>query len=119
MKDNFLPILVILGFGGIVVYLLTRPQTVPLAPVVSSPVQQCGASYAGVGASVPCSLIGEGVKEIYDKAAAVLQQNGITPVVKTGVSGFGVVDVVEAPYAINHALYNYAKAGYNKLTSWL
>jgi hypothetical protein len=116
MKDNFLPVLVILGFGGIVIYLMTRP--VAAAPVVAPPQQQCGASYAGTGVSVPCSLVGEGIKDVYNKAAAVLQKSGITPVVKTGTQGFGTVDVVLAPVALNHALYNYAKAGYNEVASW-
>lgn len=118
MKDNFLPVLVILGFGGIVIYLMTRPVAAA-APVVAPPQQQCGASYAGTGVSVPCSLVSEGIKDVYNKAAAVLQKSGITPVVTTGTKGFGTVDVVLAPVAINHALYNYAKAGYDKVTSWL
>lgn len=120
MSDEVFPLLVILGFGGIALYLLTRPEPLALAPpVVASPVQQCGAGYNGASVSVPCALIGEGIKEIYNKAAAVLQKSGITPVVETGTKGFGAVDVVLAPVAINHALYNYGVAGYHKLTSWL
>lgn len=119
MKNNLLPFLVVLGFGGVVIYFLTRPNPVVAAPVVAGPIQQCGASYAGTGVSVPCSLVGEGIKDVYDKASGVLSKYGVTSVVKTGTQGFGAVDVVIAPYAINHALYNYAKAGYNKLTSWL
>ena len=119
MNDNFLPVLVILGFGGIVIYFLTRPQMMVAPPVVASPIQQCGAGYNGASVSVPCALIGEGIKEVYNKAASVLQKSGITPAVKTGTEGFTVVDVALAPVAINHALYNYAKAGYNKVTSWL
>lgn len=119
MDKSFLPLLVILGFGGVVVYLLTRPNPIVAAPVVAPPQQQCGASYAGTGISVPCSLVGEGIKDVYNNAAKVLSKYGVTQTVETGTKGFTAVDVVLAPVAINHALYNYAKAGYDKLTSWL
>lgn len=119
MKDNFLPILVILGFGGIVIYMLTRQQSIVAAPVVAPPQQQCGASYGGTGVSVPCSLVGEGIKTLYNDAQKVLTKYGVTQTLKTGTQGFNAVDVIIAPVAINHAIYNYAKAGYDKLTSWL
>ncbi len=119
MKGDFLPVLVILGFGGIVIYMLTRSQPIATAPVVAPPQQQCGASYAGTGVSVPCSLIGEGVKDLYNDAQKTLSKYGVTQTVKAGTKGFTAVDVIEAPVALNHAIYNYAKAGYDKLASWL
>jgi hypothetical protein len=120
MKDNFLPVLAIVVIGGVVIYLISRPNPIVAPPpAVAPPQQQCGASYAGTGVSVPCSLVGQGIKDVYNKAASVLQSTGVTSTVKTGTQGFSAVDVVIAPVAINHALYNYAKAGYDKLTSWL
>jgi hypothetical protein len=95
--------------GGVVIYLMTRGPPAP--PVVANPMGygQCGASYAGVGASVPCELVGKGVKELYEGAKYIVDKSGLGSEAKTAASGIKGWEVVVSPVAINHVLYNEVK----------
>jgi hypothetical protein len=104
MRDGMIALLV-LGVGGLFVYYIYRnQQEVALKQVTDRSSGQCGASYAGVGASIPCELIGQGAKAAYswvkDESKPVVKE------IKTATKDFGVLDVAQAPIGVTHALYN-------------
>lgn len=106
--DEYLPLLVILGLGGVVIYVLMRQQQPP--PVVATaPAQQCGASYMGVGASVPCQYLAAGIKQLSSEAQKVLSP--VTQNLKDAASGIKPWEYVVTPVAISHATYNELKKG--------
>ena len=108
-KEGVVVLLLIVGLGGLAVYIYTRPtKTVP-APVVLPPAQQCGASYAGVGASVPCTLLAHGVKELANGVASLATKTGIPGEVKTAASGIKTWEYVVTPVAITHVAINEIK----------
>lgn len=111
MKD-FFPVLVILGLGGVVIYLLTRNQAAALPPAVDK-TNMCGASYLGVGANVPCEYLGAGIKYLSgeaEKALGPLKQE-----VGGAVRGIQPWEVIVTPVAISHVAYNEVK----RAVSWL
>lgn len=103
--DDYLPLLVIVGLGGLVIYFLTRQQQV-IPPPVAAP-SQCGASYLGVGASVPCSLLSAGIKQLTSEAQKVLSP--VTQNLQAAASGIKPWEYVITPVAISHATYNEGK----------
>jgi hypothetical protein len=112
--NDYLPLLVVVGLGGFVIWYLTRQQTPP--PVVNTTAtQQCGASYLGVGASVPCQLLAAGIKQLSADAQAALKPvtQEVSSQVKTATSGIKPWEYVVTPVAISHATYNEVKAGLN------
>lgn len=109
MKD-FFPVLVILGLGGVVIYLLTRPKDAPLP--VAKP-SNCGASYLGIGANIPCEYLAAGIKELADQAGQALQPVGHE--IKTATQGIQPWEYIATPVAITHVGYNEAK----RLVSYL
>ena len=107
MNNNLVPMLLILGIAGVAVYLFTRPNPIAVPPpVVAPPIPQCGASYAGTGVSVPCSLVANGIKSIVSNTEKVLSKYGVTQQAKVATKDFGVADVALFPVAINHTIYN-------------
>lgn len=111
--NEFLPLLVVVGLGGVVIYLLTRQPTPTQYYDRSGGSGQCGASYAGVGASVPCDVLFSGIKTLGAKAEETLRP--LTQELKTATSGFGVADVAIAPVGATHAVYNETKRALNYL----
>lgn len=111
MSNDIGIFLVVIGFGGVAIYFLTRPPAVPMLPPVLNTTSggQCGASYVGIGASVPCTLLINGVKELGKDAYSVVKASGVPGEVKKATNGFGVADVVLAPVAATHAVYNEIK----------
>ncbi len=111
MKD-FFPVLLVLGLGGVVIYLLTRSKDAALPPVVEK-TNMCGASYLGVGANVPCEYLGAGIKALggaAEKALAPLKQE-----LGKATSGIKPWEVIVTPVAISHVAYNEIK----NVGSWL
>lgn len=107
--DKFFPLLIVVGLGGVVLYLLTRKPALP--PVVDK-TNMCGASYAGVGANIPCEYIGAGIKALGQGANQVVQSVGGE--VHTAISGVKPVEVILTPIAISHVAYNETK----RVLSW-
>lgn len=106
MSDNVLPVLIVVGVGGIAIYLLSRPAPIVTPPPVVAPTQQCGASYVGVGVSVPCQLIAQGVKALGNEAYTQLKKAGVTQQVSIAASGIKPWEYAITPVAISHAAYN-------------
>lgn len=110
--DDYLPLLVILGLGGLVIYVIMRQQQPAQQPVVDRTTgAQCGASYLGVGASVPCQYLAAGIKQLSSEAQSVLKP--VTTNLKTAASGIKPWEYVVTPVAITHATVNEAKAVLN------
>jgi len=107
-SETFIILLVVLGFGGLAYYLLSRPPAPP-SVVNTSAVAQCGASYVGVGASLPCNLIGQGVKSLYEGAKSVVQSTGIPGEAQKALGGIKPWEYVVVPVAITHATVNELK----------
>ena len=104
--NDYLQLLVIVGLGGLVIYVLTRQQIAP--PVVDKiSGQQCGASYAGTGLSVPCQLLANGIKTLTADAQKALKP--ITTQISSATSGVKPWEYVVAPVAVSHVTYNEAK----------
>ncbi len=105
--NDYLPLLVIVGLGGLVIYVLTRQQQ-PVAPVVDkTTTANCGASYLGVGASVPCQYLAAGIKQLTAEAEKTLAP--VTNNLKAAASGIKPWEYVVTPVAISHAAYNEGK----------
>jgi len=102
---EFFPVLIILGLGGVVLYLLTRPKAVP--PVVDRTLANCGASYAGAGVSVPCEYLAAGIKTLTSDIRNTLQP--VTQEVKTATSGIKPIELIITPIAVSHVAYNETK----------
>lgn len=108
--NDYLPLLVILGLGGIVIYVLTRQQQQP--PVVDkSAMANCGASYLGVGASVPCEYLAAGIKTLTSDVSKTLSP--VTKQLGTATKGIKPWEVVVTPVAVSHVAYNETKAVLN------
>ena len=106
--SEFILLIALLGLGGAVIYLIMKQnQPNPPPPAIDKSGGQCGASYLGVGASVPCNLLGSAVKTAYGEVAKVAQP--LTSEVKTASSGIKTWEYVVTPVAISHATYNEAK----------
>lgn len=104
MRDGMIALLV-LGVGGLFVYYIYRnQQEVAITQVTDRSYGQCGASYAGTGVSVPCELIGKGLKSAYDWVKD--ESKPVVGEIKTATKDFGIMDVAQAPVGITHALYN-------------
>jgi len=108
--NDYLPLLVVVGLGGFVIWYIMKQQQQP--PVVNTTATaQCGASYLGVGANVPCQLLANGIKQLSADAQSALKP--VTTVigdqVKTATSGIQPWEYVVAPVAITHATVNEGK----------
>lgn len=104
MNNNWAPLLIVVGLGGLVIWYLTRSDAALLPPPVYRPTDMCGASYAGVGASVPCDYIAKGLKALGESA-----RNALAPVTQElgkATQGLGVVDVAIFPVGVSHVAYN-------------
>ena len=115
MKD-FVIAVAVLGIGGAILYMLWRSQQQVPTTVTDRGLGQCGASYAGVGASVPCELLGKGVKTLYEGASELAQ-----PVVSEGkklTAGVKPAELVFAPVAATHVAVNGVKQAYHTVVSW-
>lgn len=110
-SSDILPLVVVLGFGGAIVYLLWKQNSTPATVVNNAPAQQCGASYLGVGASVPCSLLASGVKTAAKEVEKIAQP--VTNQVKSATAGVQPWEYVVTPVAISHVTYNEAKKALN------
>jgi hypothetical protein len=108
MRDFGIAI-VVLGLGGAILYVLWQKNQAPppVTTVTDRSLGQCGASYVGVGASVPCELVGQGIKAAYQYTSHLVQP--VTNEVKTAASGIKTWEYVVTPVAISHATYNEAK----------
>lgn len=108
--NDYLPLLVVVGLGGFVIWYIMKQQQQP--PVVNTTAtQQCGASYLGIGANVPCQLLANGIKQLSADAQAALKPvtSEIGSQVKDATSGVKPWEYVVAPVAISHVTYNEGK----------
>jgi hypothetical protein len=106
-SSDVLLFVVVLGFGGVIVYLLMKQQTSVPTVVNNQAAQNCGASYLGVGASVPCSLLANGVKTAVGEVAKLAQP--VVNQVKSATAGVSTWEYVVAPVAITHVTVNEIK----------
>lgn len=114
--NDYLPLLVVVGLGGFVIWYLMKQQQPP--PVVNTTASaQCGASYLGVGANVPCQLLANGIKQLTADAQAALKPvtSELSSQVNTATSGVKPWEYVVAPVAITHVTYNEAKNVLSKI----
>lgn len=105
MRDVW-PVLMVLGLGGVVLYLLTRPKPVPQV-VDRTTGGQCGGSYVGVGVSVPCEYLAAGIKYVANDIAKTAKP--LTNEIKTATSGISAKELILTPIAISHVAYNELK----------
>lgn len=108
-NDNLLPILVILGFGGIAIYLLTRKTVPPVVAPVDKGLGQCGASYAGAGLSIPCDTAVKGIKALAGYIGHTTAARTVAHEASIAASGIEPWEYVVSPVAISHAAYNELK----------